>query len=58
MAQRLVVYGIASPFLGFSRSPGSAAIGLFILFIGIRIAWTLTRAKALPITGPYSLAAQ
>jgi hypothetical protein len=52
---RLIIYGIASPFLRLARYPGSAAIGLFILFIGLRIAWQLTRPKALAVDGPYSM---
>jgi hypothetical protein len=53
---RLLIIGIASPFMGFSRNPGSAAIGLFILFIGLRIAWRLTRPRPLAVDGPYSAA--
>jgi len=47
--------GIASPFLQL-RDPIHGAIGLFILFIGLRIAWTMTAAKPLTVDGPYSLA--
>lgn len=57
-AGQLVLMGLASPFMEFTASPGSAAIGLFILFIGLRIAWTMTRARALAVDGPYSIAAQ
>jgi hypothetical protein len=54
---RLALYGLASPFLEFRGNVGSAAIGLFILFIGLRIAWTMTAAKPLAVDGPYSAAA-
>ena len=57
LVQRLLVYGILSPFMHFGRNPASALIGLFILFIGIRIAWRMTRARALPIAGPYKVGA-
>jgi len=50
---RLLWYGVASPFLAL-RSPFQGAIGLVILFIGLRIAWQLTAARRLPVDGPYS----
>lgn len=49
------LWGLASPFLEFTGNVGSAAIGLFILFIGLRIAWTMTGAKPLAVDGPYPL---
>jgi hypothetical protein len=52
---QLALWGLASPFLEFTANPASAAIGLFILFIGLRIAWTMTAAKPLAVEGPYSL---
>jgi hypothetical protein len=53
---QLALWGLASPFLQL-RDPLHGAIGLFILFIGLRIAWQLTRAKALSVDGPYSVTA-
>jgi hypothetical protein len=53
---QLALWGLASPFLQL-RDPFHGAIGLFILFIGIRIAWQLTRAKPLSVDGPYSAGA-
>jgi hypothetical protein len=51
---QLAFLGLASPFLELA-DPVHGAIGLFILFIGIRIAWQTTRA-ALPILdGPFPL---
>jgi hypothetical protein len=50
---QLALVGLASPFLEFKGNTGGAFIGLFILFIGLRIAWTLTQARILPLDGPY-----
>lgn len=38
----LARYGIASPFLELQQSLGGGLIGLFILFIGVRAAWSYT----------------
>ena len=51
----LVLMGIASPFLELA-SPGSGILGLVILFVGLSIAFRLTKAKPLSVDGPYSLA--
>jgi uncharacterized protein (DUF983 family) len=50
----LVFAGLASPFLELQQSP-SAFIGLFILFIGMRIAWKMTDDDAArhAIVGPF-----
>jgi len=48
----LVLIGLASPFLELS-SPISGIIGLFILFIGMQIAWKITARPKLIIDGPY-----
>jgi predicted lipid-binding transport protein (Tim44 family) len=53
---QLALWGLASPFLQL-RDPLHGAIGLFILFIGLRIAWQLTQARRLSVDGPYSAAA-
>jgi hypothetical protein len=53
LAGTLILWGLASPFLEFTGNVGSAAIGLFILFIGLRIAWTITSARRLDVDGPY-----
>jgi hypothetical protein len=52
---QLALWGLASPFLQL-RSPFQGAIGLFILFIGLRVAWRLTQATPLSVDGPYSVA--
>ena len=51
----LLFFGIASPFLELA-SPGSGIIGLVILFVGLSIAFRLTKAKPLTVDGPYALA--
>jgi len=45
--------GLASPFLELA-DPVHGAIGLIILFVGIRIAWQMTAATAMQILGPFS----
>jgi hypothetical protein len=51
----LGLLGLASPFLELS-DPIHGLIGLFILSIGIRIAWQLTGPKTPPIDGPFRTA--
>lgn len=50
----LVLYGIASPFIELAN-PGSGIIGLFIVFLGLSIAWRTTAAKPLEVDGPFAL---
>jgi len=50
----LAVVGLISPFLGMSN-PVSGLIGLVILFVGIRIAWSMTEGKPVQITGPFTV---
>jgi len=52
LAERLLFLGLASPFLEFKESP-SSFIGLFILFIGLRIAWQLTDETTAQVLGPF-----
>ena len=52
---RLLWRGLASPFLDLQNA-FHGIIGLFILFIGIRIAWTMTAARPLAVVGPFSAA--
>jgi len=49
----LVLIGLASPFLEFSGDPLGAAIGLVILFVGMRFAWRMTGARRLEVFGPF-----
>ena len=52
LAERLFLLGLASPFLELKESP-SSFIGLFILFIGLRIAWQLTGETVAQVLGPF-----
>lgn len=48
-----ILVGLASPFLEL-QDPLHGGIGLVILFVGIQIAWKLTRGKGVAdIQGPY-----
>jgi len=50
----LAILGLASPFLELGSSPLNGLIGLVILFVGIRIAWQLTRGRPpLVVDGPF-----
>ncbi len=49
---RLALLGLASPFLEL-RENAWGAIGLLILFVGIRIAWRITAGRPLQIYGPF-----
>jgi cytochrome b561 len=50
----LTLLGLASPFLAMA-DPMHGIIGLIILLVGMRIAWRLTSAKPLDISGPIPL---
>ena len=52
----LALLGLASPFLDLAN-PMHGIIGLIILLVGLRIAWQLTAAKPLEISGPLESAA-
>ncbi|MFZ0814573.1 MAG: hypothetical protein WAM78_03585 [Candidatus Sulfotelmatobacter sp.] len=54
---QLAFLGLASPFLELA-DPFHGAIGLFILFIGVRIAWQLTRETSPVINGPFASSPQ
>ena len=49
---QLAFLGLASPFRDLAH-PINGAIGLFILFIGIRIAWQITRQTSPALEGPF-----
>jgi len=49
----LALIGLASPFLELA-DPVHGVIGLIILFVGIRIAWQLTRGTMIQILGPFN----
>lgn len=49
----LLLVGLASPFLEL-QNPLNGALGLFILFIGINIAWRLTAGPKIDVLGPFT----
>ncbi|MGA2216967.1 MAG: hypothetical protein ABSD59_18290 [Terracidiphilus sp.] len=49
----LAMWGLIGPFLEL-RNPTSGIIGLVILFVGLRIAYGMTKAKVINIEGPFS----
>ncbi len=53
---KLALLGLASPFLDLSDLT-HGAIGLIILFVGLRIAWRMTAGKSVDIVGPLTDAA-
>ena len=51
---RLAFLGLASPFLELGQNPFGGVVSLFILAIGMRIAWQITGAPSLPpVGGPF-----
>jgi hypothetical protein len=50
---RVVLLGLASPFIELSGNPFWGAMGLLILFLGIRIAWRIAHGRPLGIYGPF-----
>ena len=50
-----VKYGLLSPFLSLQDGLGGI-IGLFILFIGVRAAWSMMAGSEYAITGPHTVA--
>jgi hypothetical protein len=54
-AGQLVLIGLASPFLEL-QNPGSGIMGLIILFVGLSIAFRLTKARPLDVDGPFNAA--
>jgi hypothetical protein len=55
LVSRLALIGLASPFFQLSDSPGWGAMGLLILFFGMRIAWRITQGRPLEIFGPFEV---
>jgi hypothetical protein len=50
---RLALLGLASPFIQISGNPFWGAMGILILFFGIRIAWRITEGREFGISGPF-----
>jgi len=53
---RLALLGLASPFLELQSSPGWGAMGLLILFFGMRIAWRIAAGRPFGVFGPFTSA--
>jgi hypothetical protein len=51
---RVALIGLASPFIQLSGNPLWGAIGLLILFWGIRIAWRIAAGRQFEIYGPFA----
>lgn len=51
---RVALLGLASPFIELSGNPFWGAMGLLILFWGIRIAWRITVGRPFEVYGPFS----
>ncbi len=50
---RLALLGLASPFYQLREDPGWGAMGLIILFVGMRYAWRIAAGRPLAINGPF-----
>jgi len=50
---RLVLFGLASPFMDVLQNPMGGLIGLVILFVGIRIAVRITAGRPAHVFGPF-----
>jgi hypothetical protein len=53
---RVALIGLASPFIQLSGNPFWGAMGLLILFFGMRIAWRIAEGKPFGIYGPFAYA--
>jgi hypothetical protein len=51
---RVAILGLASPFIQLSGNFLWGAIGLLILFWGVRIAWRITAGRRFEISGPFA----
>jgi hypothetical protein len=51
---RVALIGLASPFIELSGSLGWGALGLLILFFGMRIAWRIAEGRPFGIYGPFA----
>jgi hypothetical protein len=51
---RVALIGLASPFIQLRGSPGWGAMGLLILFFGMRIAWRIAQGKPFGVYGPFA----
>jgi hypothetical protein len=51
---RVALLGLASPFIELEGNFFWGAMGLLILFFGIRIAWRITQGRAVGVYGPFA----
>ena len=51
---RLALLGLASPFLELKDNLFWGAIGLVILYVGIKIAWRITQGSPMEVFGPFN----
>ncbi len=52
--ERAVLIGLASPFIQLQGNPFWGAMGLLILFFGIRIAWRIAAGRPMVVYGPFA----
>jgi hypothetical protein len=52
--ERAVMIGLASPFIELQGNPFWGAMGLLILFFGIRIAWRIAAGRPMVVYGPFA----
>jgi uncharacterized protein (DUF983 family) len=50
---RVTLLGLASPFIELRGNSFWGVMGLFILFVGMRMAWRITAGRAFQILGPF-----
>lgn len=50
---RVALLGLASPFIQLRGNPFWGAMGLLILFVGMKIAWRLAAGHAFEVLGPF-----
>jgi len=51
---RVALIGLASPFIQLSGDPFWGAMGLLILFFGMRIAWRIAEGRPFGVYGPFA----
>ncbi len=57
LLNQVPIWGVASPFLGLGTNFVAAGIRMAMLFLGLCVAWKMTRPKPLSVDGPYWVAA-
>jgi hypothetical protein len=57
LLREVILPGLASPFVRLNRDPVNGGIHFFIIFLGMCVAWRLTRVQPLTVGGPFPLKA-